>query len=126
VASAGPPAHHRWRRPEPTQSAFVPKQDAAAPGFEDRQALEFPEQPAHDHPSGPSSPAISSWVAIPLPHEAKVRVHGEVAVVTGRNTIKVTYMGKDISRAYRFTDVFVKCARRWQVLTTQRTAVAPQ
>ncbi len=58
--------------------------------------------------------------------EVKVRVHGEVAVVTGRNTIKATYMGKDISGAYRFTDVFVKRAGRWQVLTTQGTAVAPQ
>jgi ketosteroid isomerase-like protein len=58
--------------------------------------------------------------------EMKVRVHGEVAVVTGRNTIKAMYMGKDISGAYRFTDVFVKRAGRWQVLTTQGTAVAPQ
>ena len=58
--------------------------------------------------------------------DVKVRVHGEVAVVTGRNTIKAMYMGKDISGAYRFTDVFVKRAGRWQVLTTQGTAVAPQ
>jgi ketosteroid isomerase-like protein len=58
--------------------------------------------------------------------EVKVRIHGEVAVVTGRNTIKAMYMGKDISGAYRFTDVFVKRAGRWQVLTTQGTAVAPQ
>jgi ketosteroid isomerase-like protein len=55
-----------------------------------------------------------------------VRVHGEVAVVTGRNTIKATYMGKDISGAYRFTDTFVKRASRWQVMTTQGTAVAPK
>jgi ketosteroid isomerase-like protein len=58
--------------------------------------------------------------------ELKVRLHGEVAVVTGRNTIKATYMGKDISGAYRFTDVFVKRGGRWQVLTTQGTLVAPQ
>lgn len=58
--------------------------------------------------------------------EMKVRVHGEVGVVTGRNTIKATYMGKDISGAYRFTDTFVKRAGRWQVLTTQGTAVAPK
>jgi ketosteroid isomerase-like protein len=57
--------------------------------------------------------------------EMKVRVHGEVGVVTGRNTIKATYMGKDISGAYRFTDTFVKRAGRWQVMTTQGTAVAP-
>jgi ketosteroid isomerase-like protein len=58
--------------------------------------------------------------------ELKVRLHGEVAVVTGRNTIKATYMGKDIGGAYRFTDVFVKRGGRWQVLTTQGTLVAPQ
>jgi len=58
--------------------------------------------------------------------ELKVRLHGEVAVVTGRNTIKATYMGKDISGAYRFTDVFVKRGGRWQALTTQGTLVAPQ
>jgi ketosteroid isomerase-like protein len=56
--------------------------------------------------------------------ELKVRLHGEVAVVTGRNTMTGTYMGKDISGAYRFTDVFVKRGGRWQVLTTQATLVA--
>jgi ketosteroid isomerase-like protein len=56
--------------------------------------------------------------------EMKVRVHGDVAVVTGRNTVKATYMGKDISGSYRFTDTFVKRGGRWQVLTTQGTAVA--
>ena len=58
--------------------------------------------------------------------EVKVRVHGEMGVVTGRNTIKATYMGKDISGVYRFTDTFVKRAGRWQVITTQGTAVAPK
>ncbi len=58
--------------------------------------------------------------------ELKVRVHGDVAVVTSRNTIKGTYMGKDASGAYRGTDVFVKRGGRWQVLTTQATAVTTQ
>lgn len=58
--------------------------------------------------------------------DIKVRVHGDVAIVTGRNTIKGSYMGKDISGAYRFTDTFVKRGGRWQVLTTQGTTVAPQ
>jgi ketosteroid isomerase-like protein len=58
--------------------------------------------------------------------DIKVRVHSEAAIVTGRNTIKATYMGKDISGAYRFTDTFVKRGGRWQVLTTQGTAIAPQ
>lgn len=57
--------------------------------------------------------------------DVKLKVHGEMDVVTGRNTIKGTYMGKDISGVYRFTDAFVKRAGRWQVLSTQGTAIAP-
>ena len=37
----------------------------------------------------------------------------------------VDEMGKDISGVYRFTDAFVKRAGRWQVLSTQGTAIAP-
>ena len=40
--------------------------------------------------------------------DLKVHVYGDTAVVTGRNTIKATWKGKDISGPYRFTDVFVK------------------
>jgi ketosteroid isomerase-like protein len=57
--------------------------------------------------------------------DVKVQVKGEMGVVTGRNTIKATYMGKDISGSYRFTDVFVKRAGRWQAISTQATAIAP-
>ena len=56
--------------------------------------------------------------------DLKVHVYGDAAVVTGLNTIKATFKGKDSSGAYRFTDVFVKQGGRWQVVATQLTLVA--
>jgi ketosteroid isomerase-like protein len=55
--------------------------------------------------------------------DLKVHVYGDTGVVTGRNTVKATFKGKDISGAYRFTDVFVKRDGRWQVVATQGTVV---
>jgi ketosteroid isomerase-like protein len=56
--------------------------------------------------------------------DLKVHVYGRAAVVTGLNTIKATFKGKDVSGAYRFTDVFVKRGGRWQCVATQGTLVA--
>jgi ketosteroid isomerase-like protein len=56
--------------------------------------------------------------------DLKVHVYGDTAVVTGLNTTKSTFKGKDDSGAYRFTDVFVKRDGRWQVVATQGTLVA--
>lgn len=55
--------------------------------------------------------------------DMKSHIYGNVAVVTGSNTIKATYKGKDISGKYRFTDVFVKRSGRWQCVATQSTLV---
>ena len=55
--------------------------------------------------------------------DMKVHVYGDTAIVTGLNTIKATLKGKDISGAYRFTDVFVKRDGRWQVVATQSSLV---
>jgi ketosteroid isomerase-like protein len=55
--------------------------------------------------------------------DLKVRAYGDVAVVTGLNTIKATFKGADVSGAYRFTDVFVKRDGRWQAVATQGTKV---
>src|SRR5207249_9657661 len=54
--------------------------------------------------------------------DMKVHVYGDAAVVTGGNTIKATFQGKDVS-GHRFTDVFVKRAGRWQCVATQGTIV---
>jgi ketosteroid isomerase-like protein len=58
--------------------------------------------------------------------DVKVRVYGDVAVVTGRNTIKGIWedVKRDISGPYRFTDVFVKRNGRWQCVASQSSAVA--
>ena len=53
--------------------------------------------------------------------DLKVHIYGDVAVVTGRNTIKGVW--DDIKRRhqcpYRFTDVFVKLNGRWQCVASQ-------
>ena len=43
----------------------------------------------------------------------KARVYGDAAVVTGRNTVKETMKGKDVSGQYQWTDFFVKRDGRW-------------
>ena len=55
-----------------------------------------------------------------------VRVYGNVAVVTGQNTIKGTWedIERDISGPYRFTDVFVKREGRWQCVASQASRIA--
>jgi ketosteroid isomerase-like protein len=50
--------------------------------------------------------------------EMKVRVYGDAAVVTGRNTFKGTLKGKDMSGQDRWTDTFVKKAGRWQCVAS--------
>jgi ketosteroid isomerase-like protein len=57
--------------------------------------------------------------------DMKVRVYGEVAVVTGRNTITGFWedIKRDISGPYRFTDIFVKRNGRWQCVTSQSSRV---
>ena len=56
--------------------------------------------------------------------DLKVHLYGDTAVVTGLNTVKSTFKGKDSSGAYRFTDVFVKRDGRWQVVATHGSLVA--
>jgi len=50
--------------------------------------------------------------------DMKVRVYGDAAVVTGRNTGKEVLKGKDISGQYRWTDTWVKKAGRWQCVAS--------
>jgi len=55
--------------------------------------------------------------------ELKVRVYGNVAVVTGRQTEKSVEKGKNTSGAYRYTDVWVKRGNGWQVVNTHESKV---
>jgi ketosteroid isomerase-like protein len=56
----------------------------------------------------------------------KVRVHGNVAVATGRLTIKGQYSGKQASGQYRSINVWVKGAAGWQLVANQLTPVAAE
>jgi hypothetical protein len=63
---------------------------------------------------------ISSMVA----DDMKARVYGDAAVVTGRNTLKGTFQGKDFSGQERWTDTWIKKAGRWQCVATNVSAIA--
>jgi ketosteroid isomerase-like protein len=65
---------------------------------------------------------ISSCVA----DEMKARVYRDAAVVTGRNTTKETFKGKDISGQYRWTDTWVKLAGRWRCVATHASRIVAQ
>jgi ketosteroid isomerase-like protein len=56
--------------------------------------------------------------------DLKVRLYGNVAVVTGSNTSEGTFHGSAAEGQSRFTDVFVKRDGRWQCVTTQVTPMA--
>ena len=51
--------------------------------------------------------------------DMKVRVYGNTAIVTGSDTEKSTYKGKDSSGKYVWTDVFVNRNGRWQAVASQ-------
>jgi ketosteroid isomerase-like protein len=56
--------------------------------------------------------------------DMKVRVYGNTAVVTGTDTEKGEYHGKDSSGKYLWTDVFVRRNDRWQAVSSQSTKMA--
>jgi ketosteroid isomerase-like protein len=56
--------------------------------------------------------------------EVAVRFYGEVAVVTGLNTVKVEdRAGRDLNGQFRFTHVYAKRQEQWQLLAGQGTLV---
>ena len=59
--------------------------------------------------------------------DMRVRVYGNTAVVTGTDTEKGEYHGKDSSGRYCWTDVFVRRNGRWQAVSSQSTKLtAPE
>ena len=56
--------------------------------------------------------------------DMKMRIHGNVAVATGRVTIKGQYSGKQASGQYQSINVWVKGAAGWQLIANQLTPVA--
>jgi ketosteroid isomerase-like protein len=53
--------------------------------------------------------------------QMKVRVFGNTAIVTGKDTEKSTDRGKNSSGTYVWTDVFVLRNGQWQVVASQST-----
>jgi ketosteroid isomerase-like protein len=56
--------------------------------------------------------------------DIKVRIYGDVAVVTGRNTVKSMRKGKDISGQERWTDTWIKREGRWHCVATHNSMIA--
>ena len=56
--------------------------------------------------------------------DVRIRLLGEVAVVTGRTTAEGSYRGAGVKVVLRFTDVFARRDGSWQVVASQGTPVA--
>lgn len=55
--------------------------------------------------------------------DMKVRIYGDAAVVTGRNTFKATLEGKDFNGQERWTDTWIKRNGRWQCVATHNSMI---
>jgi ketosteroid isomerase-like protein len=55
--------------------------------------------------------------------DVKVRVYGNTAIVTGRYTQKGQQKGVAFSTPYRYTDVYVKKGRAWQLVSAHGSRI---
>lgn len=53
--------------------------------------------------------------------DVQVRVYDHTALIMGRAHFKATYKGEDVGGEFRYTDVWVKRAGRWQNVASQAT-----
>jgi len=58
--------------------------------------------------------------------DMKVRVFGESAIATYSTTDKGKYKDRDISGRYRWIDVFLHRAGKWQIVASQGTQIQIQ
>ncbi len=66
------------------------------------------------------------YEAIDPLEEAKVRVYGDAAVVTGRYQAKLTYKGQKIDSLVRTSEFYAKLGGTWRCVHTQVTHIAGQ
>ena len=57
--------------------------------------------------------------------EFEVRLHGEVALLSGRTRMTGSYGGKPFSSHYRYIDIYVKRDGAWKVVSVQITKLPP-
>jgi ketosteroid isomerase-like protein len=57
--------------------------------------------------------------------EIEVRHYGDAAIATGRSTLHGTRGGAPFVYRFRWTDVYVRRAGRWQPVSAQLTALPP-
>jgi ketosteroid isomerase-like protein len=55
--------------------------------------------------------------------DIKVRLFGSTAVVTGRSILKTNYKGRSSAITFRYTRVYVKRKKNWQVVAQQLTRI---
>ena len=58
--------------------------------------------------------------------DMKVRVYGDAAVVTGRNTVKGLYQGKEFTSRYRWTHTLIRRDGRWQCVASHISRISPK
>ena len=58
--------------------------------------------------------------------EEKVRVYGDIAIVTGRGTFNGRRNGEPVNHVIRFTNVWVTRRGAWQLVNYQATPIEPQ
>jgi ketosteroid isomerase-like protein len=58
--------------------------------------------------------------------DVRIRVYGDVAVVTGRVNITGKRDGASIRDQFRYTDVFVRRGSNWRLVADQMTKVISQ
>jgi ketosteroid isomerase-like protein len=59
------------------------------------------------------------------PDDVKVRIYGDVAVLTGRMAVRVNNNGQALDLQLRFTSAYVRHAGAWQFVAWQSTRVPP-
>ena len=57
--------------------------------------------------------------------EVRIRVYGDAAVLTGRESVKLKYRGEDQQAELRTTEIFVKQPGQWQLASLQLSPIAP-
>lgn len=55
--------------------------------------------------------------------EQKVRIYGNTAIINGKILIKATNNGETINTNLRYTDVYVRKGKQWQLVTWQSLKV---